>query len=779
MKRVTALLCCLFVGFSFFGCGGNGGALNGDEVIKTGNEYRIHSSDAGFDDFINEYFQRHNRTGELAVGRQKLGEGATYQKVWETDSLVWFDSTSTGFSDYDGMNNIENFLYNIEIDKFGYVYSLYAAPLDGTMESVLQGQGWSFPTYKQLGTYGAEFTNSVSGWKVNDEYEPAYNGGFLVDSFYGGTDEPYVLTAPSFVPIDSFLAPYMEIDLRITDNSADTAIDRSDVADWYFCWQTEDSDEWYEVSQQDYTSVPEKQGIYNIYRSYFHMFLHENWAGKNITRLGIKIVPKEGKRLNIGVKMNYCRMMTDARMAINQDCFISTLEKYVAYTNDTAILKNRITDARRAMLFYLNALDGKNGLVSLAYMTGHDSAEGPGHGNVTGFWDVIRGCNYNLESNYSFYASLLALANLERMVRDSGITVTERATVKDPYLSGEDLVYSETPESLERLAERVKNNIRKDCADGGFWNPETGRFAYGLYDEGWKMGAKGEPLDYGFTDYNLQCVYHGIPTEEQAKSIIDWISGTRTVAADTSQNEDIYFYEFAPRFNTKDNFYDFTNEWSGKESIGWSWQCPDGGAAMHVSYYDVISRNGVYGADNSFSRLKEIQAWYEEVKSYDGLAGRSFYSAYYTEKQLNSLSVSEAKRYTMQGGGPNGAVGLTDEFEEASLLYATVPYSYFGLTAKTYKVLNISPDLPTGLKYLAAENLRYSEINYDLYVTDNTVIISGLSSAPNGEKVEIAFKKPVGNFKVRVNGRETDDWTADGGYVKVTVPFGKVKVTIE
>ena len=80
MKRIIALLSCLITCFSLIGCSNK--ALSGDEVISTTNEFRIHSSDSGFDDFMNEYFQRHSRSGDLSVGRVQLGDGATYQKVW-------------------------------------------------------------------------------------------------------------------------------------------------------------------------------------------------------------------------------------------------------------------------------------------------------------------------------------------------------------------------------------------------------------------------------------------------------------------------------------------------------------------------------------------------------------------------------------------------------------------------------------------------------------------------------------------------------------------------
>ena len=49
----------------------------------------------------------------------------------------------------------------------------------------------------------------------------------------------------------------------------------------------------------------------------------------------------------------------------------------------------------------------------------------------------------------------------------------------------------------------------------------------------------------------------GIATQEQTESVMKWINGEREIASDESRGEDIYYFEFAPRFNTDDVETDF------------------------------------------------------------------------------------------------------------------------------------------------------------------------------------------------------------------------------
>ena len=114
-----------------------------------------------------------------------------------------------------------------------------------------------------------------------------------------------------------------------------------------------------------------------------------------------------------------------------------------------------------------------------------------------------------------------------------------------------------------------------------FWNEETGRFHVGKYD------GSDEVQDHGYVMFNQQMITSGIATKEQSESILKWINGERTVSGDDSTGEDIYYYELAPRFNTQNIDPDFV--W--KYSCGWDGNVQNGGTALHLAYYDVLSQS--------------------------------------------------------------------------------------------------------------------------------------------------------------------------------------------
>ena len=373
--------------------------------------------------------------------------------------------------------------------------------------------------------------------------------------------------------------------------------------------------------------------------------------------------------------------------------------------------------------------------------------------------------------------ALKSLAKLERYLTASGETVSEVASVSHPYYNqagNDDIVYNFTPEDLESLAEQVKTNMRKNVSEGGFWNPETGRFAWALYDDNPIVGSKDGAMDYGHTELNLRLIYEGIATEEQSASIMSWLNGDRIVEgdnADAQGKDGIYVYEFAPRVTTRHNVYDYGLIWQENR---WSTSCQDGGGILYVTFFDLMARSGYAGADDCYARLKEIQSWYEDVQSFGG-EGIAFYNEYYLEKRFEYGDM-----YKLQGGDyGNGAIGIIGEFYESALLYATVPYAFFGLKADEYKTLTISPNLPDSLEYFAMENLMYSGVRYDCYITNDTVIISGIRGDVSGEKVRLKFRKTGSLPKVKINGKETSDFTVDGDYVIVDVPLSHVKVTVK
>jgi hypothetical protein len=66
----------------------------------------------------------------------------------------------------------------------------------------------------------------------------------------------------------------------------------------------------------------------------------------------------------------------------------------------------------------------------------------------------------------------------------------------------------------------LRDAIRRDFQTR-FWNADTGRFV------GW-IDLEGTPRDYGFTFLNTEAVAAGIASDEQARSILDWLDGRWT-----------------------------------------------------------------------------------------------------------------------------------------------------------------------------------------------------------------------------------------------------------
>lgn len=793
--KILSLALALTLSFTAVGCGKK--VLDGEKipsVISTGNELQFHCSDEGFEDFINDYYSRHVRNGDDAIGTVPLGLGETYQKLWETDSLVWFDSTIDGLGDYDGMGNIKTYLSNLDVDSLGNVYSSPNTALVGTVGTAWMGQGWPFPVYNRpenrgIVAYGVEFNNTDNGgWFVDGANGSVDGKGFLTFSYTGSRNGVLEIKSPtlskhtdnySFDGYDTTVfGPFIEIDLRLEDLNANSGFDSSTIEDWNFCWRTKETGEtWHKVKQKEFSANPINPTNYTVFKSYLPMYMDDNWHGKHVTEIKIEILPKKGERLNVNGSVNYVRMICDTRNSTNAGNYIGSLERYVMYNNDTEFLKTQMTKARKAILFQLYHLDGINGLVNLSYLQGHSLSTKGGYITQNGFWDIYATGNLNAEANSYFYIGLKSLARLERYLIATGESVDEVAKVRHPYFNeagNADIEYHFTADELDAIAETVKENMRKNVADGGFWNPETGRFAWAIYDEEPLVGVEGGAMDYGHTELNLRLMYEGIATKEQSASIMSWLNGERIVDGDERDakgKDGIYMYKFAPRVTTKHNELDYGLIW---QENPWSVSCQDGGAIMYVTFFDLMARNGYAGANDCFNRLKEIQSWYEEVKSYGG-KGKAFYDEYYFEMRRK-----HGAKYKLQGGtNGNGAIGLGDEFYESALLYTSIPYAFFGLKAEEYKTLSIAPNIPDKLKYFAIENLMYSGIRYDCYATNDTVIISGIEGSTSGENIELRFKVAKPNYKVKINGKETSDYKVSNGYVVVNVPMSHVKVTVK
>lgn len=357
-------------------------------------------------------------------------------------------------------------------------------------------------------------------------------------------------------------------------------------------------------------------------------------------------------------------------------------------------------------------------------------------------------------------------------------------------MDGEPIPYRQDAASLRALAAKVRENIRKpyDSNDpkwenqaSGLWSTEKGRFINGVADKYMRGGAPATDamrlIDYGYVYWNLEAVDRGIPNEAQAKDIMDWISGERLITGETSTGSDIYDFKFAPRVNTVRNTqYGYYWRWYwGSNAPAWAAQVQDGGAIGAWTYYDLSGRLEIYGKDNAFERMKEIQAWYEDVASYLG-EGENFYKMYYN----NAPEAVEKHWHTQGGASGGGNVGLDTDFLESTMIFASVPYKFFGMDGSVYKTILFENNLPSPLKFWRIDNMMYSSIKYSLEMGRNYFRIENARGKYDGEQIVFKFPKPSGSYKIKLDGKiVTDGVSTEGDWVIYKGAFANMVVSIE
>lgn len=738
-------------------------------------KFQFTSSDAEFDTFINEYTERHLRYGENAINSLKLGDGNSIWKEWETMSTMFMSTAGIG---YDPKSKIKSWVSSITQDDFGYVW------MDNGTNSTSWGQGWEFPNSSHSGGNNYEFTfedvNDKEDWtgkSDNGATEKIVGGALSVKA----TDMRSVTfaTNESIGTIaKTFHSPFVEINLKV-DEADKLSTDK--ISGITLKWKTK-SGGTYIVTQKDFCITPIGDQFPSTNSLVFPMYANANWSNnQEVVGLEIKVDFKSNFTGEIG--LNSVNLTYDSRQINNNGVFIVAAANYFEYTQDLDFLKDNIVKIRKAMQFYLTYCDGNNGLVSTKNFTGHDGSTnydyitsklpvrdrpGLGSGIGDGYWDCLSYPQVSSYCNNLFYQALQKLGYLESALADAKLTVTAPATVKKANMSGSES-YSLNVSSLKALEEKCKTEYNKL-----FWDEDLGRYHLGI-------NSDKQVVDYGFTLYNQEAIQYGLANAEQAKSIMSWINGERNISTDDSKGKNIYFYDFAPRWTTKNNQYQFWWRFDGANGANYKWlyQVQNGGAAIHQAYYDLTASALTDGIDNSFSKFRRIEKWYNKVKGAKG-KGSNFYSAHY-----NKLSSTDA-RYKLQGSAGAGAVGLDSEFLEAAILYASIPDIYFGLGSTKLNTLNIKPNIPSELSYWKMENLTFGNLIYDLSIGKNFVQINSIrtdSAIKQGGalKLKITLDKPAGNFEVRQHSTiltAGTDYVVEGDKVVITVPFKNGRVQI-
>jgi len=333
-------------------------------------------------------------------------------------------------------------------------------------------------------------------------------------------------------------------------------------------------------------------------------------------------------------------------------------------SNQTDVSQGRtvLEKLRAAMTYQLTTLHGQDGLAIVS----DPQCDGTVDGMPSDYWDNFRFGYKSAYVNIYFYASLLAMADWERSLDNTG-----RAT------------------ELAALAARVKDNYQKT-----FWDADKGRFI-GCVD------VTGRQWDFGFTYLNLEAITYGLATPEQAAAIFDWLDGRRTIAGDKQKvgekmtgatGDEIYALGWAPRSTTRavESVTVAGKHWwwhlgnqitvAGPEAnAGYGEHLENGGAIFYVSHYDLMARLRTFGPDNAWKRFASILAEFRQ---------------------------DQLQRDPPNNKGAAWKWGIIGEFPESGLVPATVALGFMGLDA-TPAALFIKPRLPRALPWLEVRHVAY------------------------------------------------------------------------
>lgn len=531
--------------------------------------------------------------------------------------------------------------------------------------------GWPFPGWQQSTGRGWHFSTEGEPWAIENFKLQALTNteGWDIDGAdvvgidpsqglkLRATSNKISITTPTF-DCDTVVAPFVRLEWSTTAKETP----KSQIS-----WLLKEEKGWSDDrSVQVATQVSHQQLSY----SNVAMYRHLKYSGL-LKKLRWTIDAAPGDE----IVLKSIITAIDTRHPITNSLFVAGSSEYFFWTGDVEFLKSNIDRMRVAMEFAIREFDVERGHHVNVQWVGHDGRSGlvprasgpaqmkPGVGVGNNYWDLLPFGAHDALATMYLYDAMRKLTNIEAAVASNPtwqISAPARSAAQ-----------------LNRLADDIRSDFQKR-----FWDSHTQRFV------GWIDKDK-RAYDYGFTFVNLEAIYYGLASEDQGKQILDWLDGKRTIEGDTSTGEDIYVWRFAPRATTKRNVETYCWVWNNPASIPWGGQIQDGGAVLGFSYYDLVSRLRLFGADNAWARLQKIIAWQQEVDAEGG------YRAYY----------SKAGRGSLQGCGTPGGLGIDCEFMESVLLPQIMIDGFLGLQS-TADGFTINPKLPTDWPSLSVKDIH-------------------------------------------------------------------------
>ena len=708
----------------------------------------FYSSDEDLAHVLNDYTERHMRYNEQTqIHNFPVGAGRSDWKEWEAMAGSFWDSSAaygTLPSEYATKDLVTDWLRAPNLDAQGYVM-----PDGGGANS--WGLGWEFPSHQSSGGLYYGFDSDAAGWQAAAGTYLSVNDSRLTARTVNG--ERIEITSPD-ISRTAMGMPFVQIGFYLS------LTDRSAVDDLYIYYKTASDNSWSEDKKAAFSTFClqgfslEYGSEYDLVEGFFPMYLLEGWGRDREEITGLKVVVQadEGKTISGNIAIDWIGGEYDDRHVLNNCNYIIAAKEILSFSQDAALLAEVMPNARRAMNYLYYQLKGESGLISTEYLVGHDNRGSQvNFGLGDGYWDVSSFPDVNIYCNISYYNAIRAMKYLENMCAEYGVNAGAAYT-QNENLDGR-CRYELTEESLGELAQLCKTRFEEY-----FWNERTGRFHAGV------RSTNGSLQDNGYLMFNQQAIAAGLGTEEQRASIMSWINGERAVQGDNSTGEDIYFYEFAPRFCTVELTPDVF--WSGVGMFGTN--VNNGGTALHLTYYDLVSQART-DVNRAGERLNAFVEWYKKVEAAGG-SGWNFYRDYYLPTGIS-----------LQGGGQGGQIGLDYEFLEAAIVIRAIPDAFFSLEPLEGKTLGVAPNLPDGLHYIRMENLTYGGRYYDLSAGHYFAALSGVSACGtpvSGLKVQFTFEEPDFAFKVYADGEETNDYTLSGGKLTVTADFADIMIEI-
>jgi hypothetical protein len=630
------------------------------------------------------------------------GTGGTLWDGWMVKSTVWPTGKSSRFI----RRNYSKMLSSRVMNEEGYVSC-------HQHKGLAHNLGWPFPLWTQSGGVGWHFsvfglpfgeqflvykTNSAKNWEFNNiENAGIDNKGMHLKIAEGKGH----FTTPKF-KVDPYISPFIALEW---DSSG---LDKRTVC--YMEWKNESEKEFSKENRIYFQPLgPDSKDFYTM----LPMYKISGWKGK-ITQLRFCFETVEMG--SITIKKIYTSV--DSRHNINNLCYLQGCIDYVNWTGDINFLRNNIQKMRKALRYVIDEFETQKYNCIFTPWVGHDGRSGIernedgekkiifGRGIGNNYWDLLPAGGKDTTATIYFYDVLRSMAQLEKSIANN-----PKWNVSEGPLKIE-------PEFLLEHSREVKNK-----AGEMFWNDKTGRFVMAV-------DVKGQSYDFGYTVLNQEAIYYGFATDRQAKSILDWISGKRVVNGDTSVKNDIYHWRFAPRASTRRNLDYYSFVWPAPENIPWGDQVQDGGAVLGFSYFDLMSRLKVYGADNAWGRLKEILDWFAEVQDEGG------YRAYY----------SKPGRGNLQGGGQAGGLGMDQEFVESVLVPQLLLYGFMGVEP-TLEYFSVMPDLPSEWDSMAIKGISYKNMCFDIKAEKESILFD-IKQSDDGD---LNVRLPAGKWLLKTN----------------------------